>query len=221
MANVNKKKFPLWGICLVALAIVIVWIIIFAIIIPILYKGTFLFVTDWVLDDPSFDKLTGLIDNLIHDPSKVVEGITIALIFLVINWTLFAGLIATLFWLGFRLHFDKAPIREDAKLACKDPSIKAMSLREEIASISGQDVSAAKAAVHSIYERLKNESDFGSGKDAVINCENEIADCLDAIEAAIPALGNADTNAEATATIETNCKKIMGKLKIRVELKKR
>lgn len=221
MANVNKKKFPLWGICLVALGIVITWIIVFAIIIPIMYKGTFLFVTDWALDNPSFDKLTGLIDNLIHDPSKVVEGITIALIFLALNWTLFAGLIATLFWLGFRLHFDKAPIREDAKLTCKDPSIKAMSLREEIAAISSQDVSAAKAAVHSVYERLKNESDFGSGKDAVINCENEIAACLDAIEAAIPALSSAETNAEATATIETNCTKIMGKLKVRIELKKR
>ena len=221
MANVNKKKFPLWGICLVALGIVVTWIIIFAIIIPILYKGTFLFVTDWVLDDPSFDKLTGLIDNLIHDPSKVVEGVTIALIFLVVNWTLFAGLIATLFWLGFRLHFDKAPISENARLTGKEPSLKAMSLRDEITLISGQDVSAAKQAVYSVYERLKNESDFGSGKDAVINCENEIADCFDAIEAAIPALGNADTNAEATATIEMNCKKIMGKLKTRVELKKR
>ena len=220
MANVNKKKFPIWGICLIALAIVIVWIIIFAIIIPILYEK-FLFVTNWVLEDGDFQELTEIFKNLINDPSKIGQGVTSALIFLVINWTLFAGLIATLFWLGFRLHFDKAPIREDAKLACKDPSIKAMSLREEIAAISGQDVTAAKAAVHSIYERLKNESDFGSGKDAVINCENEIADCLDAIEAAIPALSSAETNAEATATIETNCTKIMGKLKVRLELKKR
>ncbi len=220
MANVNKKKFPIWGICLIALAIVIVWIIIFAIIIPILYEK-FLFVTNWVLEDGDFQELTEIFKNLINDPSKIGQGVTSALIFLVINWTLFAGLIATLFWLGFRLHFDKAPIREDAKLACKDPSIKAMSLREEIAAISGQDVTAAKAAVHSIYERLKNESDFGSGKDAVINCENEIADCLDAIEAAIPALSSAETNAEATATIEANCRKVMGKLKIRVELKKK
>ena len=220
MANVNKKKFPLWGICLVALAIVIVWIVIYAIIIPILY-GKFIFVTKWLLEEFDFNELVGAIGDTISDPNKVGTALVTGIIFLAVNWILFAGLIATLFWLGFRLHFDKAPIREDAKLACKDPSIKAMSLREEIASISGQDVSAAKAAVHSIYERLKNESDFGSGKDAVINCENEIADCLDAIEAAIPALGNADTNAEATATIETNCKKIMGKLKIRVELKKR
>lgn len=220
MANVNKKKFPIWGICLIALAIVIVWIVIYAIIIPIVYNK-FIFVTKWVLEDRDFIELTGAIENFITDPSKIGQGVTAALVFLSVNWILFAGLIATLFWLGFRLHFDKAPIREDAKLACKDPSIKAMSLREEIAAISGQDVTAAKAAVHSIYERLKNESDFGSGKDAVINCENEIADCLDAIEAAIPALSSAETNAEATATIEANCRKVMGKLKIRVELKKR
>lgn len=220
MANVNKKKFPIWGICLIALAIVIVWIIIFAIIIPILYDK-FIFVTKWVLEEFDFNELISAIKETITDKDKVGTALVTGIIFLAVNWILFAGLIATLFWLGFRLHFDKAPIREDAKLACKDPSIKAMSLREEIAAISGQDVTAAKAAVHSIYERLKNESDFGSGKDAVINCENEIADCLDAIEAAIPALSSAETNAEATATIEANCNKIMGKLKIRVELKKR
>lgn len=220
MANVNKKKFPLWGICLIALAIVIVWIIIYAIIIPILY-GKFIFVTKWLLEEFDFNELIEAIKNTITDADKVGTAFVTALIFLAVNWILFAGLIATLFWLGFRLHFDKAPISENAKLTCKDPSLKAMALREEITLISGQDVSAARAAVHSVYERLKNESDFGSGKDAVINCENEIADCLDAIEAAIPALSNADTNAEATATIETNCKKIMGKLKIRLELKKR
>ncbi len=220
MANVNKKKFPIWGICLIALAIVIVWIVIYAIIIPILY-GKFIFVTKWLLEEFDFNELVGAIKDTITDPDKVGTALVTGIIFLAVNWILFAGLIATLFWLGFRLHFDKAPIREDAKLACKDPSIKAMSLREEIAAISGQDVTAAKAAVHSIYERLKNESDFGSGKDAVINCENEIADCLDAIEAAIPALSSAETNAEATATIEANCRKVMGKLKIRVELKKK
>lgn len=220
MANVNKKKFPIWGICLIALAIVITWIIIYGIIIPILYDK-FIFVTKWVLEEFDFNELISAIKETITDKDKVGTALVTGIIFLAVNWILFAGLIATLFWLGFRLHFDKAPIREDAKLACKDPSIKAMSLREEIAAISGQDVTAAKAAVHSIYERLKNESDFGSGKDAVINCENEIADCLDAIEAAIPALSSAETNAEATATIEANCNKIMGKLKIRVELKKR
>lgn len=220
MANVNKKKFPLWGICLIALAIVVVWVVIYAIIIPILY-GKFIFVTKWLIEEFDFNELIEAIKNTITDPDKVGTAVVTAIIFLAVNWILFAGLIATLFWLGFRLHFDKAPISENARLTGKDPSIKAMSLREEITAISGQDVSAARAAVHSIYERLKNESDFGSGKDAVINCENEIADCLDAIEAAIPALGNADTNAEATATIETNCTKIMGKLKARVELKKR
>lgn len=220
MANVNKKKFPIWGICLIALAIVITWIIIYGIIIPILYDK-FIFVTKWVLEEFDFNELISAIKETITDKDKVGTALVTGIIFLAVNWILFAGLIATLFWLGFRLHFDKAPIREDAKLACKDPSIKAMSLREEIAAISGQDVTAAKAAVHSIYERLKNESDFGSGKDAVINCENEIADCLDAIEATIPALSSAETNAEATATIEANCRKIMGKLKIRVELKKR
>ena len=220
MANVNKKKFPLWGICLVALAIVIVWITIYAIIIPILY-GKFIFVTKWLVQEFDFNELVGAIGDTISDPNKVGTALVTGIIFLAVNWILFAGLIATLFWLGFRLHFDKAPISENARLTGKEPSLKAMSLRDEITLISGQDVSAAKQAVYSVYERLKNESDFGSGKDAVINCENEIADCFDAIEAAIPALGNADTNAEATATIEMNCKKIMGKLKTRVELKKR
>lgn len=220
MANVNKKKFPLWGICLVALGIVIVWVIIYAIIIPVLY-GKFIFVTKWVLEEFDFNELIGAIKNTITDPNKVGTAVVTAIIFLAVNWLLFAGLIVTLFWLGFRLHFDKAPISERARLTGKDPYVKAMGLHEEIALISEQDVSAAKMAVYSVYERLKNESDFGSGKDAVIDCENAIADCLDAIEAAIPALGKAETNAEATTIIETNCTKIMGKLKARVELKKR
>ncbi len=220
MANVNKKKFPIWGICLVALGIVVTWIIIFAIIIPILYDK-FIFVTNWVLEEFDFNELISSIKGTINDKEKVGKAFVTAVIFLAVNWLLFAGLIATLFWLGYRLHFDKPPVSENAKLVDQDPAMKAMGLREEIAAISAQDVTAAKNAVHAIYERLKNESDFGSGKDAVINCENEIAACLDAIEAAIPALSSAETNAEATATIETNCTKIMGKLKVRLELKKR
>jgi len=72
-----------------------------------------------------------------------------------------------------------------------------------------------------VCERLRNSGDFGSGSPATINCENEIAACLQSIEGSIPGLYDPQTLEGATLNIETNCQKILGKLKIRIELKRK
>ena len=97
----------------------------------------------------------------------------------------------------------------------------ALDLFEQIKAVTNQDVSRAQKAMKSVCERLRNESDFGSGSSATINCENEIAACLKAIEGNIVGLYNENTLEGTTNNIEMMCQKILSKLKIRIELKKK
>ena len=55
----------------------------------------------------------------------------------------------------------------------------------------------------------------------IINCENEIAACLKAIEGHIVGLYNEKTLEGTTNNIEMMCQKILSKLKVRIELKKK
>ena len=93
-----------------------------------------------------------------------------------------------------------------------------MELLEQIKAVPDQDVTRAKKAVYSVCERLKNESDFGSGSPATIECENEIATCLKNIESSIAGLYRGTTVEDTTKYIEMMSQKILGKLKVRIEL---
>ena len=87
--------------------------------------------------------------------------------------------------------------------------------------IGNANTEKARKAVYSLNERLKNESAFGEGSDTVIDCENEIATYLNAIQGLIPGLREEKTIAEATRQIEMLSQRCLAKLKVRIELKKR
>lgn len=131
------------------------------------------------------------------------------------------GLIALVFVVANAFQNKKPKKNVNAKLVGNEPYTTALDLLGQIKSITNRDVSRALKAVQSVCDRLRNESDFGSGSSATINCENEIADCLNCIENEISDLRNEDTIAGATDNVETACRKILGKLKVRIELKKK
>ncbi len=79
----------------------------------------------------------------------------------------------------------------------------------------------AKTLVRSLMERLKNESPFGYGDNAVIACENDIARCLEEIEQNIEGLFDLELAKEASDVIVINCRTIQAKLKVRTQLKRK
>lgn len=129
------------------------------------------------------------------------------------------GLIALVFVVANAFQNKKPKKNLNAKLVGNQPYITALDLLGQIKSITNQDVTRAIKAVQSVCDRLRNESDFGLGSFATIDCENEIADCLKSIENDIYDLRNEDTLIGATENVETACLKILGKLKVRIQLK--
>lgn len=132
---------------------------------------------------------------------------------------LIGGLIALVFVVANAFHNKKAKISANAKLVGNEAYVTALDLYGQIKCVKTQDVSRALKAMQSVCDRLRNESDFGSGSTATINCENEIADCLKSIEDDISELYNENTLIAASDSVETACQKILNKLKVRIQLK--
>ena len=70
-------------------------------------------------------------------------------------------------------------------------------------------------------ERLRNESDFGIGNNALISCETEIANYLADIEKNVDLLHDEKGVKAAADKIEKDCKNIQNKLRLRIEMKKK
>lgn len=212
--GISKDSFR-WLIYLSPVIIAAVYFIVYLLVLPRFVFNTSVGVIEWLFANP--DKILGKI----IDPSTYLNPLLFIIGFKLLSWLLACGFITSLFFVGHTIQNKKPKVSIDAKLVDNEAYISAMDLYEQTKLISKQDVTRAKKALQSVCERLKNESDFGSGSSAVINCENEIAACLKAIEGNIPGLYEQETVQQATQNIEALCQRILGKLKIRIELKKR
>ncbi|MBE5951837.1 MAG: hypothetical protein E7260_09645 [Lachnospiraceae bacterium] len=213
VAAVDKKDFR-WLIYLTPVLIAAIYIVVFLIVIPKTY-GKAISVIEWMFSGPEniIETLT-VPDNVLNPIYKIIG-------FKVINWILSGAFVVSLFAVGYMLQNTKPKVSLDAKLTGKSAYLTVMDLYEQVKLITGQDTSGAKKALYSLCERLKNESDFGTGSVAVINCENEIAAFLSAIQGNISGLNNPSTAPETNKNIEILCQRIQAKLKMRIELKKR
>lgn len=75
-------------------------------------------------------------------------------------------------------------------------------------------------AVKKLEEKLSVESDFGYGKSAVINCENNIARQIQFLLDTVPCIENADFE-ENLKAMDTAVMNINFLLRKRIELKKK
>ena len=157
----------------------------------------------------------------LKDPSAVLTPIFSIIALKVFNWILLAAFTGSLFLVGKTLQNSKADFNENAKVTGDDAKLLAMEVMENVKAVSLPKARDAQMSIRRVYERLKNESDFGVGNHAVINCENEIVACLRAIENEIPRLYDEDTVSEAVKNINTLCQKINSKLNIRIQMKKK
>lgn len=210
---ISKKDFK-WLLYLSPVIIAVVWLIVYLILIPSAYGKAVSFV-EWIVADP-----TAIVDA-IKDSGNVLTPIYKIILLKVYNWITVAGIITSLFFIGRSIQNKKPEQNDNAELHGKEPYVITMSILEEIKLTGKGNAEDARKAVYSLNERLKNESSFGVGSDKVIDCENEIAACLRAIQGLLPGLHDETTLAETTRNIVTLCQKCTAKLKIRIELKKR
>ncbi len=211
----SKKKNLNWLIFSLPVIIAAIIIILYYWIIPIWVYDSFVKITEWLFKTPSF------IFDILSSGKNVVKIFWIVVGLKVLAWLLFAALIASLFWVGWTIQNKKPPIDPNARLVGKEAHLRTMDYLEQIKQIGSTESVSAKQAVYALCEKLKNESEFGSGKEATIRCENEIADCLDEIENNLPALRNGETAEGAATAIAQACTRATSKLKMRIELKKR
>lgn len=216
VAAVTKKDFK-WLIYLSPVIIAAVYIIMYVFVLPkfFLNNSASVGLIEWLFDNP--DEIL----DTIKEPSTFLNPIYLIMGIKIMGWLLAGGFITSLFFVGRTIQNQKPKVSLDAKLVGNEAYVMALDLLERTKEIADQDVTRAQKAMKSVCERLKNESDFGSGSSATINCENEIAACLKAIEGNIVGLYNKNTLEGTTNTIEMMCQKIISKLKIRIELKKK
>ena len=188
---------------------VIVYLLIFFVLPPKIYeKG--LSVGAWLTKNPS-----AIIDFL-SDKKALVPLYEIWCIKIVF-YILIAGVIASLFFLGWVLQNKTPNHHVDAIYIGKDVYLKIIEINSEVQGMNDID-STTKREVQIIADKLKNESDFGFGDKSVINLENEIANCIANMEDILN--NNIDINKAQEEMLDI-CGKIKTKLKMRSELKKR
>ena len=96
-----------------------------------------------------------------------------------------------------------------------------LEIYEELKAESIPNTSDIISSVKVVHDRLKNDSSFGIGNQSVIRCEQEIESLLRVVQSNIAGLKNDSTFSGSKQTILTSCNRIMAKIKMRTELKKR
>lgn len=209
------KRDLKWLIYLSPVIIAMIYVIMYVFVLPNFVFNTAVGLLDWLFANP--DKIMGAL----KEPSTFLNPIYLIIGIKIMGWLLVGGFITSLFFVGYTIQNKKPKVSEEAKVVGKQAYIMATDLLEQVKAVNNHDVSRAQKSIKLICERLRNESDFGSGSTETINCENEIFACLKTIESNIVGLHAQDTLEDSTVRIEAMCQRILSKLKIRIELQKK
>jgi hypothetical protein len=210
---VKKSDFR-WVAFVIPVVIAAIYVIIYLVLLPNLY-GKSLSIANWAITNPE-----EVIEKL-QDQNAVFISVYKIWAIRILMWLLWAGFIGSLYNLGRVIQNKKPEYNINGLMRDKDPYYKALEIHESIKTIQDNKAQEAKVAVRNVMERLKNESAFGIGNTGVINCENDIAKCLKDIENSVSALYSPQSVTEANKVIVADCKTIMTKLRIRMEMKKK
>ena len=142
----------------------------------------------------------------------------------IFSWVWLAGLTVSLFFVGRQLQKKTEPDAVDAILTKKEPYLLVQEVSDSLKRVkTGTDSGTLDSLAHAVKmleERLAVESDFGYGKNDVINCENNIAKQIQFLLDTIPYMekGDLDENINAMNGAIANINFLLRK---RMELKKR
>ncbi|MCM1544170.1 MAG: protein kinase [Ruminococcus sp.] len=215
-AAIDKK---IMGKFVFAIPVVIflIGVIAFFIVVPSIYGKVVSFV-DWMFTNPQ-----NIIDTL-RDSNAVLPKVYSVIGIRIFWWIWLAGLITSLFFVGKQLHSKPELNAKNAILTKKEPYLMIQDVNDALKQLktrtSSKQLDSLLYAVKRLEEKLSVESDFGYGKSAVINCENNIARQLQFLVDTIPNVENGDFE-ENLKTMNTAIMNINSLLRRRIELKKR
>lgn len=201
---------------LVPIGILLIGIMAYFIVIPNTYRKVVSFI-DWFFTDPQ-----SIIDTL-RDPNTMLPKVN-SIIGTRIFWRIWlVGFIASLFFVGRQLHAKPEPNATNAILTRKEPYLMIQDVTVALKLIkqrrSDNELDILISSVKCLEEKLAVESDFGYGKGAIINCENNIATQLQFLVDSVSLIEN-DNFGENISKMSLAISNINSLLKRRIELKK-
>lgn len=201
----------------IPVVILLVGIAAYFIVVPNIYGKVVSFV-DWLFTDPEN------IINTLRDPNAVLPKVNSIIGMRIFWWVWLASLISSLFFVGKQLQTKPEPNATNAILTKKEPYLMIQDVTDALKQLktrrSSHQLDSLMYSVKKLEEKLSVESDFGYGKSAVINCENNIARQIQFLLDTVPCIENGDfeENLKAMSTAVMNINSL---LRRRMELKKR
>lgn len=201
----------------IPVVIILIGIITYFIVIPNLYGKVVSFI-DWLFTDPK-----NIMDTL-RNPDAVLPQVNTIIGMRIFWWIWLVGLITSLFFVGRQLQTKPESNAINAILTKKEPYLMMQDVSDALKQLKAQRKSSQLDSliysVKKLEERLSVESDFGYGKNVVINCENNIAKQIQFLLDTVPYIenGNFEDNLKAINAAVMNINSL---LRRRTELKKR
>ena len=204
-------------IFVIPILIFIIGLFAYFIIIPNIYGKTISFI-DWLFSDSQ------TIINTLRDADTVLPQVHGIIAIGIFWWLWIASFIVSLFFVGRQLNSSPQINSINANMKKNDPYIFIQDISESIKLIklrrSGTELDNFIYSLKRLEDRLSLESDFGYGDNHVINCENKIAERLQALKNSVSNIekGNFIENISKLNNIVTE---INSMLLQRVNLKKK
>lgn len=201
----------------IPVVILLIGVAAYFIVVPNIYGKVVSFV-DWLFTDPEN------IINTLRDPNAVLPKANSIIGMRIFWWVWLASLISSLFFVGKQLQAKPEPNASNAILTKKEPYLMIQDVTDALKQLktrrSSHQLDSLMYSVKKLEEKLSVESDFGYGKSAVINCENNIARQIQFLLDTVPCVENGDfeENLKAMSTAIMNINSL---LRRRIELKKR
>lgn len=211
------KKVMSKFVFLIPVVILLVGVIAYFIVVPSIY-GKIVSFADWLFTDPQ-----NILDTL-RNPNAVLPQVNSIIGMRIFWWIWLAGLILSLFFVGKQLQAKPEPNAANAILTKKEPYLMIQDVTDALKQLKTRkrspQLDSLLYAVKKLEEKLSVESDFGYGKSAVINCENNIARQIQFLLDTVPCIENGDFE-ENVKAMNAAVMNINSLLRRRLELKKR
>lgn len=216
IAAVDKKAMGKL-VYVMPVVIFLIGLIAFFFVVPAIY-GRIVSFADWMFADPQN------IIAVLRDSNAVLPKAYSIIAIRIFWWLWLASWITSLFFLGRQLHTKPEPNAENAILIKKEPYLMIQdahdALKQWKRKKKSKQLDSLLYEVKRLEEKLSAESDFGYGKAAVIQCENNIARQLQFLTDTAPIVENGDLE-ENLKAMHTAIMNINSLLRRRTELKRR
>lgn len=165
------------------------------------------------------------IENLLYYPGITALPDIYSIVGMRIFWWIWlVSFLVSLYLVCRKIHWRTEAIAPNAVLRNKDPYYKLLDIRQKLIRVQQKgETTELKSIIISLKyleERLKNETNFGYGKEEVITCENHIAEQLQHLSNLVSTIksGELQENVQILNDIITDIKFSLQK---RTDLKRR